>query len=112
MLQSPTTPHKFLKKLPKRLAVVDQNPCSGGAGAWLFVACATLPWVVLRFTRFTGEQAFHSHALEVALLGGLAILGASLLLSWAGEVAQLDISQALALAFLAFVAVLPEYSVD
>src|SRR5436190_8305903 len=33
MLQSPATPHKFLKKLPKRLAVVDQNACSGCAGS-------------------------------------------------------------------------------
>src|SRR5207249_10166851 len=37
---------------------------------------------------------------------------AAFLLSWAAEVAQLDISQGLALAFLAFVAVLPEYAVD
>ncbi len=46
------------------------------------------------------------------LLPGLAILGAAALLSWAAELAQLEISQALALAFLALVAVLPEYAVD
>jgi len=33
MLQDPQAPHKFLKKAPKRLAVVDQNMCSGCAGA-------------------------------------------------------------------------------
>ena len=33
MLQSPDTPHKFLKKAPKRLAVIDQNGCSGCAGS-------------------------------------------------------------------------------
>ena len=33
MLQSPTTKHKFLPKPPKRLAVVDQNACSGCAGS-------------------------------------------------------------------------------
>ena len=43
---------------------------------------------------------------------GLAIFGAAFLLSWAAEVAQVDIPQALALAFLALVAVLPEYAVD
>ncbi|MGB4781220.1 sodium:calcium antiporter [Candidatus Methylomirabilis sp.] len=43
---------------------------------------------------------------------GLAIFGAAFLLSWAAEVAQADIPQALALAFLALVAVLPEYAVD
>ncbi|MBI4730286.1 MAG: sodium:calcium antiporter [Acidobacteria bacterium] len=46
------------------------------------------------------------------VLYGVAILGAAFLLSWGAEVAQLDISQALAIAFLAFIAVLPEYAVD
>ena len=46
------------------------------------------------------------------VLPGLAIFGAATLLSWAAELAQLEISQALALAFLALVAVLPEYAVD
>lgn len=47
-----------------------------------------------------------------AVGAGLAIFGAAFLLSWAAEVAQVDIPQALALAFLALVAVLPEYAVD
>jgi len=43
MLQSPETPHKFLKKPPKRLAVVDQNACSGCAGSPSCVAfCETV----------------------------------------------------------------------
>ena len=46
------------------------------------------------------------------VLPGLAIFGSAALLSWAAELAQLEISQALALAFLALVAVLPEYAVD
>ncbi len=46
------------------------------------------------------------------ILPGLAIFGAAALLSWAAELAQLEISQALAIAFLALVAVLPEYAVD
>jgi len=46
------------------------------------------------------------------LLPGLAIFGAATLLSWGAELAQLEISQALALALLALVAVLPEYAVD
>jgi cation:H+ antiporter len=48
---------------------------------------------------------------ETTLLGA-AILGAAFLLSWAAEVAQHDISQTLAIAVLAFIAVLPEYAVD
>lgn len=47
-----------------------------------------------------------------AVGAGLAIFGAAFILSWAAEVAQVDIPQALALAFLALVAVLPEYAVD
>jgi cation:H+ antiporter len=46
------------------------------------------------------------------LLPGLAIFGAAALLSWGAELAQLEISQSLALASLALVAVLPEYAVD
>ncbi len=48
----------------------------------------------------------------LALIFGLAIVGAAFLLSWAAEVAQLDISAGLAIALLAFIAVLPEYAVD
>src|SRR5579883_3459622 len=49
---------------------------------------------------------------EQAFAAGAGILGAAFLLSWASEAAQLDIPQALALLFLALVAVLPEYAVD
>lgn len=47
-----------------------------------------------------------------ALLYGIAIVGAAFLLSWAAEVIQLDVSQGLALALLALIAILPEYVVD
>ena len=61
------------------------------------------------FMRLSGAHA--PHALEAALFG-LAIVGAAFLLSWAAEVAQLDLSAGLAIAILAFIAVLPEYAVD
>lgn len=47
-----------------------------------------------------------------ALLAGTAILGCSFLLLWACDAAQADMSQALALAVVALIAVLPEYAVD
>lgn len=47
-----------------------------------------------------------------ALVTGAAILGASFLLLWACDAAQKDVSQALALAVVALIAVLPEYAVD
>src|SRR3954454_3230327 len=59
--------------------------------------------------RFAGHDL--SSALQAALFGA-SIVGAAFLLSWAAEAAQLDISAGLAIAVLAFIAVLPEYAVD
>jgi len=66
----------------------------------------TVPAFVVRFT-----HPDIPHPLE-AFLFGLAIVGAAFMLSWAAEVAQLDISAGLAIAILALIAVLPEYAVD
>lgn len=76
---------------------------------WLPIVLATLitlPALVLR------GGAVHIVPGNEAFLFGVAILGAAFLLTWAAEVAQVDISQGLALAFLALIAVLPEYAVD
>jgi len=77
-------------------------------GEWKFIAIAAalcVPAILLRADVF-------SITVEVdTLLFGIAVLGAAFLLSWGAEVAQLDISQSLAIAFLAFIAVLPEYAV-
>lgn len=43
---------------------------------------------------------------------GIAVFGAAFMLSWAAEAAQIDISESLAVAILALIAVLPEYAVD
>ena len=67
---------------------------------------ATVPWLTLRF------QGVHPEPALTAALTGLAILGAAFMLSWAAEAFQKDVSQALALALLALIAVLPEYAVD
>ncbi|HZQ27408.1 MAG TPA: hypothetical protein VFA94_06900 [Acidimicrobiales bacterium] len=66
----------------------------------------TLPGLIVRFT-----SPHLGHSVE-AVLFGLTIVGSAFLLSWAAEVAQLDISAGLAIALLAFIAVLPEYAVD
>ncbi len=47
-----------------------------------------------------------------AAVSGVAILGASFMLLWACDAAQADVSQTLALAVVALIAVLPEYAVD
>ena len=66
-----------------------------------------VPGVALRLAGRAGDLP---HPLA-ALLFGVAIVGAAFFLAWAGEVAQLDVSAGLAIATLAFVAVLPEYAV-
>lgn len=65
-----------------------------------------LQWIGLRIS------GVPLHSSWQALLPGLAIFGAAFLLSWAAELAQFEIPQSLAIAFVALVAVLPEYAVD
>ena len=78
-----------------------------GRFLWLAGAIAiTLPSLAFKF------GGLESTPPKEALVFGLAILGAAFLLSWAAEVAQLEMSQALALAILALIAILPEYAVD
>jgi cation:H+ antiporter len=80
---------------------------AGRQKRWVaLVGVLLLPGLVLRFS-----GAGLAHPLEAAIFG-LAIVGAAFLLSWAAEVAQLDISAGLALSLVALIAVLPEYAVD
>lgn len=77
--------------------------------AWLPVMLAiavTLPGLAMRLGLFAADPPVR------ALLFGITIVGAAFLLSWAAEVIQIDISQGLALALLALIAILPEYVVD
>lgn len=82
-------------------------PHSGRHILWL-LACVlvTAPGLAVRVGLVHGTPPVES------LLFGVAIVGAAFLLSWAAEIAQLDVSQGLALAMLALIAVLPEYLVD
>ncbi len=78
-------------------------------GQWAaiaLVALVGLPGIALRIT------APHIDPLLAAAAFGVSILAAAFLLSWAAETAEMDISQGLALAVIAFIAVLPEYAVD
>ena len=76
---------------------------------WLWLGSAILlclQWIVLHLAHVPLSPEWE------ALAAGLAIFGAAFILSWAAELAQLDIPQTLALAVLALLAVLPEYAVD
>jgi len=78
---------------------------------WIGLAIAvTIPGLVVRFVALNYVE--HDVPLLGAFLFGMAVVGSAFLLSWAIEVAQLDIPQALALSVLALIAVLPEYAVD
>jgi cation:H+ antiporter len=65
-----------------------------------------LQWIIIHIAGFDLAPEWQT------LSAGLAIFGASFILSWAAELAQFDIPEALALALLALIAVLPEYAVD
>jgi len=73
------------------------------AGAGL----VSVPWIAAH-----GIQGLGLEPEVEAALSGLAIVGGAFVLSWATELAERDIPQALAILFLAFVSVLPEYAVD
>jgi len=73
----------------------------------VLAAAATLPGLVVR----VGGLGGHVPQVGLAAIYGVAIVGASLLLTWGAEVAQLDVSPAVAIGGLALVAVLPEYIV-
>lgn len=65
-----------------------------------------LPAIILR------TSGTHPQPIPSLLLYGAAVVAASFLLAWAAEAVQVDISGGLAIALLAFIAVLPEYAVD
>lgn len=72
----------------------------------LLATAGALPGVILRFS---GE---HLGVVPDTAIYGLAIVSASFLLSWGAEASEIDIPQAVAVAFIALIAVLPEYAVD
>jgi cation:H+ antiporter len=72
----------------------------------VLAAAVTVPAIALRVAG--GEPP----EWVAAVVFGLGVVGAAFLLAWAAEALQLDVSQGLALAVLALIAVLPEYAVD
>lgn len=78
----------------------------GQLGAILGAVALTIPGLALRVS------GSHPTPWIAAVLFGVAVVGSAFLLAWAAEALQLDVSQGLALAVLALIAVLPEYAVD
>jgi cation:H+ antiporter len=65
-----------------------------------------VPALVVRFA------GLHPNPVVALAIYGSAVVGASFVLAWAAEAAQIDVSGGLAIAVLALIAVLPEYAVD
>ena len=81
---------------------------------WLLVGgCAAIsaPAPILRLLLVTGVIG-ELASIPTVLIFGSAIVAAAFLITWASETAEKDISQGLALAAIALIAVLPEYAVD
>ena len=72
----------------------------------ILLAGVGIPGVIIRFGGLHLDPALE------ALIFGVGIIGAAFLLSWAAEVAQLDVSASFAIAILALIAVMPEYMVE
>jgi len=54
----------------------------------------------------------HTGTITDTAIFGLSIVAAAFLLGWAAEAAEMDITQGLAVAFVALIAVMPEYAVS
>ncbi|MGQ9573284.1 MAG: sodium:calcium antiporter [Dehalococcoidia bacterium] len=81
---------------------------------WLLLGgCAVIcaPSPILRLLIVTGVIG-HLPSGHSVLIFGAAIVAAAFILTWASETAEKDVSQGLALAAIALIAVLPEYAVD
>jgi len=77
--------------------------------SWLWLIGSlglALQWILLRVS------GTHLEPSTEAIASGVGIFGAAFLLSWAAELAQIDVPRSLALAALALIAVMPEYAVD
>ena len=83
------------------------NTAKRSSWSWIlgFMALGA-PAFVLRFS------GIHLDPIVTALVFGIGIVGGAFLLSWAAEVAQIDISASFAIAILALIAVLPEYAIE
>ena len=76
---------------------------------WTAILALVLLGVPGAAVRFSGMPV---DPIVAAIVYGLGIVAGAVLLSWAAEVAKLDVSASLAIAVLALIAVLPEYTIE
>lgn len=73
---------------------------------FIVAVIATIPGLTLRIA------GIHLDPISMTIITAIAIFSASFILTWCCEVMQIDIPQAVAVALVALIAVLPEYAVD
>ncbi len=81
---------------------------------WATVAIFLLlgiPAIILGAPHLWGAGT-HINPIVAVLIFGVGIVAGAFLLSWAAEVAQLDVSASLAIAVLALIAIMPEYVIE
>ena len=76
---------------------------------WTTIVALLLLGVPGAALRFSGMDV---DPVVAAAVFGLGIVAGAFLLSWAAEVAQMDVSASLAIAVLALIAILPEYAIE
>lgn len=81
-----------------------------GTGRYWLVFTAAVLLGLPGFVLFSSGVALHP-ILAICIFG-LAILSGAFILSWAAEVAELDISASLAVAILVLLTVVPEYAIE
>ena len=86
-----------------------EQPEAGFLARWSWLPILVAPAVPALTLRL---GLWHAPVVAETVVYGIAVVAAAFLLTWAAEAAEHDISQALALATLALIAVLPEYAVD
>ncbi|MQG82796.1 MAG: hypothetical protein FI702_05705, partial [SAR202 cluster bacterium] len=85
-----------------------EAPTANGK-VWATMALIALGAVPAGALRLSGA---HIDPIVGAMIYGGGIVCGAFLLSWAAEVAEMDISGSLAIALLALIAVLPEYTIE
>ena len=76
---------------------------------WTTIVVLLLLGVPGAVVRFSGIDV---DPVVAAAIFGVGIVAGAFLLSWAAEVAEMDVSASLAIALLALIAVLPEYAIE
>jgi cation:H+ antiporter len=99
-------PHSMILNTKKVESATTATPRTTLLRSLGIAAAFIIPALVMRFS------GMHAPPVLSLVIYGAAVIGASFLLAWAAETAQIDVSGGLAIAVLALIAVLPEYAVD